>query len=153
MRRVAKQRGFTMIELVLMLVLIPLLAAAFVGVSNFNANNADRLSRRLESDLRYCQQLAMAQETNCGFKTDSTTQYQVYSPVVNTLIIDPYTRQGLQISLAANYQGTAFNAANYQVEFDKRGIPVVGAGSNIVVSMNGTSRTLTVNSAGYVQVQ
>ncbi|MBI4238242.1 MAG: prepilin-type N-terminal cleavage/methylation domain-containing protein [Deltaproteobacteria bacterium] len=152
-RRTRHPRGFTMIELTLVIAILPLMVASLIGVSNFTASNLDRAARRLESDLRYCQQLAMAEEVNCGFRVNTVTQYQVYRQNLGNLVVDPYTRQGMQIDLPTNYQGVLFNANNYQVEFNRFGQPVIGSGTPIIIGMTGQTKSVTVNSTGYVQIQ
>lgn len=153
-RRQHNQRGFTMIELTLVIAILPLMVASMIGFADFNASNLDRAARRLESDLRYCQQLAMAEEVNCGFRVNTFTQYQVYRQNLGNLVVDPYTRQGLQIDLPVNYQGVSFVANNYQVEFNRFGQPVIGAGIPVMISMpDGTLKQLIVNATGYVQIQ
>ncbi len=153
MHREFNHRGFSMVELVLVLSLIGIMSAVYFSFADFTGSSLDRAARRLESDLRYAQQMATAEETNFGVITNNATTYTVYRVNPATPVTDPYTRLPLVLNFASGYDSASFGA-NYQVEFDSVGRPVVGGGTQFVIGLNGKQRTVTVTATtGYVQVQ
>lgn len=149
-----RERGFSLVELALMIALIGVMAGSyFMGALNFNAGAVDRASRRIESDLRYAQQLAMTEEANHGLLSLNGTSYRMYRLNTGTPITDPHSQQAMNVDLTIDYQGVSFGG-NYQVEFDSNGRPVVGSGAQIVLNNGAQTRTVTVTpTTGYIQVQ
>lgn len=147
-------RGFSVIELVLTLTIIALMTATYISVADFTGNALDRAARRLESDLRYAQQLSTAEEVNFGVITNNATTYTVYRINTATPTTDPHTRQPMTLNFVNGYAGISFGA-NYQVEFDPLGRPIIGGGTQFVlIHPAGNQRTVTVTATtGYVQVQ
>ncbi len=148
-----RERGFTIVELVLTMSVIGLMVGVWLTVVDFTNGALDRAARRLESDLRYAQQLATAQEINFGVITNNATTYTVYRGVPGTPTTDPHTRQAMVVDFTTGYDGVTFTA-NYQVEFDPFGRPVVGGGTQFILNLAGQQRRVTVTTTtGYVQVQ
>ncbi len=146
-------RGFQLIELILVMTLVGILAGVYTTTVNLDSNALDRAARRLETDLRYAQRLASAEEIAVGFQTTGPTVYQVYRGAPGVLVLDPLTKQGLNLDLTTDYQNVSFGGT-YQVEFDPTGQPTLGAGTSIVLQSGGDTRTITVlASTGYIQIQ
>lgn len=135
-----QQRGFTLLELVIVLVILGALAAfavpRFSPSDNTVAAQADRLAR----DLRHAQALAMNQGRRLAFELPSAAAYRVTAG--GSTITDPATQQPFLVALenTVSVSGTG-------VSFDSLGRPVV-AGSLLgvprVYTLSGTSRTATV---------
>lgn len=148
------QRGTSLVELSIMIAIIPILIGVWMNGSDLRTNYADRAARKLESDLRYCQQLALSEEVNCGLQVTNNTTYNVYRQAVGNIITDPFTRNGMTMNLSTFYNGVTFGANNYQVEFNNLGKPVIGSGLQMVLNDGTVSRTVTITAnTGYVQVQ
>jgi Tfp pilus assembly protein FimT len=146
-------RGFTVIELVLTGVIIALMTGVYLTFVDFTDTALDRATRRFESDLRYAQQIATAEEVNCGIITTGNNTYNVYRGNPGTLLLDPHTQQAMSVDFVASFDSVAF-AGPYQVEFDILGRPVLGAGQQMTLSLNNQNRSVTVlTTTGYVQVQ
>lgn len=154
MPRQKSSAGFSLIELVLMMTVIAVMTATYITVVDFTGSALDRAARRLESDIRYAQQLATAEEVNFGVITNNATTYTVYRITTATPTTDPHTRQPMVTNWTTNYNGVSFGA-NYQVEFDSLGRPIVGGGTQFVLNHQaGGQRIVTVTATtGYVQVQ
>lgn len=147
------QRGFSLVELVLITALIPIMIGVTLSSFNLSPQRVDQAARKVEADLRYCQHLAAAEEVNCGFQTNSLQVYQIYRQNPGALIRDPHTQQPMTVNLATFHAGVNFGA-NYQVEFNSLGRPVIGGGTLITLTDGQTTRQVTVlATTGYVQVQ
>lgn len=147
------QRGANLIELCLMIALLPIVIGSWMGNTDFQQANLDRAARKIETDLRYCQQVATSEEVNCGIQVTNNTNYNLYKQAVGNIMTDPYTRGGMLVNLATFYQGVTLGA-NYQVEFNNLGKPVIGAGTQIILTYGNSTRTVTVTAnTGYIQVQ
>jgi MSHA pilin protein MshC len=147
----ARLRGFTLLELVIVLVILGTLAAfaipRFSPSDNTVAAQADRLAR----DLRHVQTLALNQGRTLEFDVQSATTYRVTfggSPVT-----DPATQQAYSVTLDNDV-----TLAGNDTAFDSLGRPVA-AGSLLatarVFTLSGSSRSATVTLApvtGFVTV-
>lgn len=142
-----------MIELTLTTLMVALSVGVFLTTVDFTSNALDRATRRLESDLRYAQQTAAAEESNCGMITTGANSYSIYCQNPGNLITDPHTQQALSIDFNTGYDGVAFGGA-YQIEFDTLGRPSIGGGTQCQLSLGNQTRTVTiVATTGYIQVQ
>lgn len=142
-----------MIELVLMITLLGVMAGSYLAVVDFSANALDRAARRVESDLRYAQQLATTEEVNHGFITVGNWNYTVYRQTQATPVTDPHTRTPMNINIATSFNNASFGGP-YQIEFNALGRPVIGGGTQIVINHGNQTRTVTVTATtGYIQVQ
>lgn len=147
------QRGFSLVELVLITTLIPIMMGVYLSSINVATQRVDQAARKVEADLRYCQHLAEAEEVNCGLQTTNFQVYQIYRQNPGNLIRDPHTQQPMTVNLATFYAGVNFGA-NYQIEFNSQGRPVIGGGTLMRLTDGRTTRQVTVlANTGYVQVQ
>ncbi len=138
MDRVGKQTGFTLIEMVTVIVILGLLAVVmiprFLAPSNFDSRaTADTLI----SSLRQAQQLAMtkAPSANVSITTDNS----------NKRIRISYTEGGAQtidVSISANITITATT-----IPFLKSGAANIGGQQTITISPN--ARSVCVETSGY----
>jgi len=136
-----RMRGFTLLELVIVLVILGTLSAfaipRFAPSDNTLAAQADRLAR----DLRHAQALALNQGRTLDFVVQSATSYRI--SFGGGTIIDPATQQPFQVTLDNNVTLTGTDTG-----FDSLGRPVsagVLLGAARVFTLSGSSRAATVN--------
>jgi len=134
-------RGFTLLELVIVLVILGTLAAfaipRFSPSDNTVAAQADRLAR----DLRHAQALALNQGRTLDFYVQSATTYRV--TFGGSTITDPATMQAYLVTLDNSVTLTGTDTG-----FDSLGRPVAAGsllGAARVFTLTGSSRTATVN--------
>ena len=157
------ERGFTLIESVIIMVVIAILAAAILLRGNpFDRIKLDNSAKKIASDIRYAQKLAVSAMYNAGvaFNADGYSVYQ--NVIASTLANSP----GDPCSTDANgkfvvdfnqprcgeYQNVTLsitNAPGGTVAFTPMGAPIDTAGnpldtSILTVTYNG-SRSITIN--------
>jgi len=145
------ERGFSLIELVIVLVMLGILAAyalpRWAPADTTVASQAERLAR----DLRHAQTIAMNQGRSLVFDIQAPAAYRVTSS--GTPITDPATLQDFQVTL-----DSGVTVAGTDTDFDSLGRPT-GSGILLtaprVFTLSGTSRTATVTLSavtGFVSV-
>lgn len=139
--------GFTLLELVLMMSLIAIVS---VGVySNISPRSmtmyVDAATLKVVHDIRFAQDRAMVTGRNHGFRSYSNNQYEIYDTSAGHPITDPSTQSDMVVSLGTDYPNVNF-AANYQVEFDSLGSPVIGGGGSITLSNGTESKSFSLTS-------
>jgi prepilin-type N-terminal cleavage/methylation domain-containing protein len=154
------QRGFTLIELILILVVMAILAVAAIPyLEDTIGMKASATARRLQSDIAYTQELAMTRNQRYRLVFPLATSYEVRDASGN-LTTDPAGGGGLAviteagITLSWNFDGET--AAGRGVEFDSLGRPYVYAGTTpssdpldagtVAVAGGGANQTVTVQS-------
>jgi len=159
--------GFTIIELVVILVIIGIVSAV-VMVSG-SAKSPVRLHaacQKIAADLRYVQQMAMAEQVRFGLSFNTTNEsYFGYRITTSMKAVDPHARKALEVDIdgmkefnEVRIAGTNFNNI---IEFDSAGRPYNGngvllSGEAIVTlhTMDGLARTVRVEAkTGKVSVQ
>jgi len=133
-------RGFTLIELVIVLVILGIVAAyatpRWAPDDMTVASQADRLAR----DLRHAQTIAMNQGRTLTFDIQPSAGYRVTDS--GTTITDPATMQNFQITL-----DNSVSVAGTDTDFDGLGRPT-SAGTLLsaprIFTLSGTSTTATV---------
>lgn len=124
------KRGFTLIELVFIIAILGILAALYTSSTGDLSDVAiDVASRKIQSDLRYAQSLAVSTGVNHGAVFTAGNGYQVYQISPGNYAKDPVTKEDMVIELD-DFQGVALSTST-QIEFDKTGIPVMGADERI----------------------
>ncbi len=133
-------KGFTLIELMMVLVILGVLAVYVVPRWSPGDNTVAAQAHRLAQDLRHVQALAMNQGRPLSFELQSSTAYRVTDGA--TPIIDPATMQAFQVTLDNSVTLTGSNTS-----FDSLGRPVAGGAllaTPRVFTLSGGSRTATV---------
>lgn len=128
------KQGFTLIELVMILVIVGILA--IVIIPNTTAISVLRLEsgcQKLQSDLRYVQQMAMAQQVRFGISFDTGNEsYFAYRVTTATKAKDPQTQGNLDVSFNQlnEFKGIEIVSTNFDnvIEFDSTGAPYNGSG-------------------------
>lgn len=146
------QRGFTLIELVIVLVLLGAMAAIalprWAPADTTVAAQADRLGR----DLRHAQIMAMQQGRTLTLDIQTASTYRVADSGSST-VTDPATQQPFAISME-----NSVTVSGADTEFDSLGRPVSGGTLLTVqraftISGSTTVATVTVSPVtGFVSV-
>jgi len=138
MEHTSKQHGFTLIEMVTVIVILGIMAVAilprFLGPSNFDSRTTSDI---LISSIRQAQQLAMskAPNANVSVTTDNATKRIRIS----------YTESGVQnidISISSN-----ITISSTTIAFIKSGAANIGGQQTISISPN--PRSVCVETTGY----
>lgn len=143
-----------MIELAIVMTLLTVMAGVYLTTFDVRSSALDRAVRRLESDLRYAQQLSMNEEIPYGFSLVWPGSYWIFRSVPTTMATDPHTKAPLTVDLVATYPGVTFNAAApTQFQFDRTGRPNAGI-VTLRLQRAGRMRTITIQgTTGLIQVQ
>jgi MSHA pilin protein MshC len=133
--RIPHSKGFTLIEVILVMVIIGILAATVMPRIDFTlptTASVDGAAYIVASDIRYAQEFAMANRVSktVTFSTATPTVY-TFNPVSN---LDPSGQlpQGVTIS------------NNFTITFNSLGEPTTGGGGSVMVSRGGLSKTITI---------
>lgn len=119
------QQGFTLIELIIIILVISVLAS-FVSIQNPRATiNLGAEAKQLASDIRYTQALAMTKGERYYLQKLSSTSYQIISASGT-----PATMSTGSTSVTLD-SGTSFgsftNLPNNLIAFDGKGTPYTNA--------------------------
>ena len=124
----AYRNGFTLIELILVIVLIGIVAVfAAPRLGNITVTNAGAFTDKLRADTRYAQNLAMTGNTRTRV-VFTTTSYEVRSSATATCssfntAMDPATGSPLQVTLnTGTYAGITLSGTAC-LEYDSLGRP------------------------------
>lgn len=151
MNSVYNVKGFTLIELVMVLVITASLAA--MVAPRFNNSNSALMAQanRLARDLRHVQAMAMNQGRTLTFDVQSVTTYRV--TFGGSVVTDPATMQPYVVTLD---NGVTLNGLD--IEIDSLGRPVA-TGSLLATqrlfTLSGNSRTALVSLSpvtGFVEI-
>jgi MSHA pilin protein MshC len=144
------RKGFTLIELVMVIVLLGILAA-FVApnLGNITSTKAGAFSDKLRADIRYAQNLAMTQNQRVRV-TFAANSYSI--TIAGNPIADPATGRNYPVTLGVgDYAGISLanTFGGSYVEFDSLGVPYDGGGvllvnRSVTVAPVGQAITVTV---------
>lgn len=149
------RKGFTLIELVMVLVLLGIMAAVIVPrLPNVASTKAAAFVDKLRADIRFAQNLAMTRNVRTRVNFTGATRYDVLSSTTGTctsfpLATDPATGQPFTIDLTvAPYTGAGITLtlpAMNCLEYNSLGKPYNCAGLGNVCSAVASGLTVTVN--------
>lgn len=155
-----QQRGFTLTELILVIVVVGIAAAHVLPRMTQISQDLrfNYLAQSIASDLRYTQSLAMSWGQTLEFSTTSTS-YRVQCVLVgsgpciqaNTAVIDPGHHGTFSVTLPVGITITTNIAANQRLRFNSLGRPNLG----VIFSLQSGNRLqqITVKSeTGWVSV-
>ncbi|MCH2456361.1 MAG: prepilin-type N-terminal cleavage/methylation domain-containing protein [Idiomarina sp.] len=140
-----KSKGFTLIELIIILVIIGILAVSVSPVFISDSGTKSQTTRlQAMSILRAVQQKAMQ---------DTANEYSV-TVTENTLGNPPYNEDNnLQLS---NLDDIAFSPAGITIGFNALGQPTLDCDGGCTVTItesSGISRTISINKEGFIDAQ
>lgn len=137
------RRGFTLIELVLLLFLVSLLAVT-VQIPSLSPNHGlQAASLKVRMDIRRAQQFAMTSSSNYGVNFAADGTYSVYQGALNNVATDPLTNGLYQEDLPVHFRNVSIQSP-FQVEFDPIGRPVIGGGGSLTLVSGGASQVVQV---------
>lgn len=149
-RKQKKQNGFTLAELMLVIVLISIIAV--IAVPRFTTSpNLDAQTQQLLSDLRYTQMLAITHGQRFRVNFTLPSSYDITN-LAGTAVPNPSTNTNtITMSSGITLSGLT-NLPNNLVAFDERGIPysdsaattALAANATITLTRNGITRTITI---------
>ena len=146
-----KQHGFTLIELVMVLVIVGVLAALAAPRLSLTDSSVHAQAAQVASDIRHVQMLAMTQGRTLTLQTLGGSYRCTDSGGI--VISDPATRQPFNLTFANGVSVTAGS-----VSFDSLGRPVSGGtlratAVNFTVSGGAQSAAISVSPVtGFVTV-
>jgi MSHA pilin protein MshC len=138
-------KGFTLIELIVVMVIIGILAATIIPRFDFTTSSKTSVNGAaymIASDIRYAQEWAMANRVSKSIIFTNGSSTYTFSPTSTGM--DP---SGQLQSIGATIGTTV------TFTFNSLGEPTAGGGNTVTVSGGGQSRTITVvNYTGKVNI-
>jgi len=155
-----KENGFTLIELVAVIVLVGILAFFFSSYPPEQTIEINGQAEQLAGDIRFAQSLSMTHGTRyCIFFNTAQSQYQFRNSSCTTAVAHPATGSTAYITLS-NVTMALSNLSSSYIEFDTRGKPYTftASASNATVTLtstsSGTTRSISISpETGRVLVQ
>lgn len=148
-----KRSGFSLIELVVILIVLGILAASLLPRSTDRSISVGAQADQLAGDIRYVQSLAMTQGQRYRINLTATT-YAFFAVSGAVAVPHPATGSTTPIQLATGVTITIppTNLPSSLVAFDGRGIPYTDAAATTLLAANavitltgaGGSNTLTI---------
>lgn len=135
-------KGFTLVELVLVLLLLGILAAAAIPRVPVSPTGVDAAARKIRSDLHYARSLAMTRGRNHGIEFAGGAPYILYDQTPTNPVLDPLSRAAFSEDLRRFGRSEVTNSL--RVEFDSWGRPILGGGGSVSVSNGTFARTLNI---------
>lgn len=154
--RLKNKNGFTLIELILVIVTLGIIAYAAIPVEPGLAPiSLDAAARKLKSDIRYAQNMATTTGEPHGFRATGESTYEIYNALSSSVITSPVTHLPMKEDLSASFGKAKFQDISYLVVFDNLGRPSLGGGTIIIINDPGSATPKQVhitNNSGFVSL-
>lgn len=141
-----KSPGFTVIELVMVMVLVGLISVAMISWPSKRIDLRAQ-ARQLVADLRFVQSTAMSQQA--GYRVNfAAGQYTLTDSSAATALLHPMTHSNT-VSMPSGVILSTSGLSNGYVLFDENGTPYTDASgtllsSNAVVTLSASGNSVTV---------
>jgi len=144
------QNGFTMLELVIIIIIIGILSISANTRWGSTSISTDGQAEQIANDIRYAQALAMTRNDRYRFVRVSATTYQILNSAGTAVALADGTTTTLGTGLSF---GTLSNLPNNLVAFDGEGAPYTTTGTpgtalaataSIPVTSGGNTSTITI---------
>jgi MSHA pilin protein MshC len=132
-----KKSGFTLIELIIVIVIMIVLSAYAVARWPGNHINLNAQAQQLANQLRYTQSLAFSQSQRYRLNLTSTS-YSI-TTTGGTAVTDPVTGSN-STNLPSGITMTWTNLPNSLVAFDGKGSPYTNSTATTLLASNATIR-------------
>jgi len=143
-RGASRQAGFSLVELVIVIVLIGVLAVVATPRFDYTGPQAAAVSRKLIEDLRYAQSLAISTQirhglvfSNCGGPGTGCTQYQIAEFDLNW--------EQASFDANGNSQTKCYQSDQDQIQVDCGQVLDPLTGQPMIVQMTDTMQGVTLN--------
>jgi MSHA pilin protein MshC len=142
--RIPQSKGFTLIEVILVMVIIGILAATVVPRIDFTISttaSVDGAAYIVASDIRYVQECAMANRVSKSITFTLTQNSYIFPATIpSSSKLDPSG----QLPEGVTITGCSTNPNPYTVRFNSLGEPITGGNGWVEVTISGQTRRITV---------
>lgn len=139
-----KNHGFTLLELIIVLIIISTLAVFVMLPFPASTINLAAQTEQVANDIRYTQSLSMTKGERYRFVKTSSTTYQIVNSSGSPILL---ARGSNTATLSTGITfGTLTNLPNNLIAFDSKGIPYVDTGSPGTALSSNASIPLTTGS-------
>ena len=135
-------RGFTYVELLLVITLISLFAVSLSPSISISGGGIESATKKVVADLRYAQELATMNNQNYGIQFNANGAYILYQGTVATPFTDPLSQTSFSENLSRFKNVKISNTL--KVEFDAMGRPALGSGSTVTLTNNVINRLVRI---------
>lgn len=146
--------GFTLIEAILCITILSIMAiVAMPKDTALIPMDMDAAARKIVSDIRYAQNLAMTTSEPHGFEVTGAKTYKIYNVTTGAVATGPYKNTAMNEDLSSSYRNITFSSTAYKVEFDSEGKPSLGGGTVIQIQSGNQTKQLQVTAtSGFVSL-
>lgn len=147
------QRGFTLVELVVVIVLLGILSfAAFTRMPDRAQMNAQGFGEQVAATLRFAQRAAVAQRRPMYVNVDAAARSVSVCLAATLPCGQPLAAPAGGALAVTGPAGLTLASASTQIAFDALGQPTPAAGAQVQVSGGGSTVTIVIEGgSGYVR--
>lgn len=151
-------KGFTLLELIMTISLMGILGVSVIPlITSSQAFGLDNATRKLESDIRYAQSMAMTKGEAYGFRNISdgkNTTFEVYLVSSGLPAKSPYSREPMLEDISAKFKGVFFEHNNHHITFNAQGNPTFITGGQYVALKNqdNEKKAIFINNVGLITI-